>query len=310
MNILLTSTSFKDTLGKHQTALKETGFNINTIRGPIGESELMPIISDYDGIICGDDYYTRKVLEKGKAGKLKVISKYGVGLDKIDIIAAQELKIKVTNCPGVNHMAVAEHVFALILSFYKNIPSEISYTRKGYWKRLIGQEIFGKKIGVAGLGRIGKEVLLRAKAFGLILYAFDISIDRQFVNNNNVYVCETLEKLMAVADIVSLNMNLTQDNNQCVNNNIIENHTKKGLLLINAARGELVDEKAILYGIDNNILSGYLTDVLYEEPLKSKHPFLEYNNIFITPHIGSRTYESVERQGLMAVKNLVKSLLI
>jgi D-3-phosphoglycerate dehydrogenase / 2-oxoglutarate reductase len=308
MKILLTSTSFDDTPGKHHDALNETGFIIDTLRGPLKEDTLLPIIAKYDGVICGDDFFTREVIEKGKAGKLKIISKYGIGLDKIDLKAALEFEIKVTNCPGVNHMAVAEHIWALILAFYKNIPDEINYSRNGKWKRLIGHEIFGKAIGVAGLGRIGKEVLLRAKAFGLKLYAFDISIDRTFVQKNNVNVCETLEKLMMVTDIVSLNMNLTRDNNQFVNNNIIKNHTKEGLLLVNTARGELVDEEAILYGIKNNILSGYLTDVLNIEPMVKNHPFTKQKNILITPHIGSRTYKSVERQGCMAVKNLVDHL--
>jgi len=307
MKILLTSTSFQDTPGKHHDALLNTGFKVDKIRGPATEKILLPIISKYDGVICGDDYFTRKVIEKGKRGRLKVLSKYGIGLDKIDLVAAKELGIKVTNCPGANHMAVSEHIFAFILAFYKNIPDEINITRKGEWERLIGHEIYGKKIGVAGMGRIGKEVLLRAKSFGLKLYAFDISIDKTFVQKNNVNVCETLEKLMMVTDIVSLNMNLTQDNNQFVNNNIIENHTKEGLLLINTARGELVDEEAILYGIKNNILSGYLTDVLNIEPMVKNHPFTKQNKILITPHIGSRTYESVCRQGVMAVNNLVSS---
>jgi D-3-phosphoglycerate dehydrogenase / 2-oxoglutarate reductase len=310
MKILLTSTSFQDTPGKHHDGLNETGFIIDTLRGPVKEDVLLPIIAKYDGVICGDDHYTRKVIEKGKAGKLKVISKYGIGLDKIDLKAALEFEIKVTNCPGVNHMAVAEHIWALILAFYKNIPDEINYTRYGKWERLIGHEIYGKKIGVAGLGRIGKEVLIRAKAFGLKLYAFDKYIDTEFVKEHSIKICNTLEKLFSTTDIISLNMNLNKENKKCITKEILDNHTKRGLLLINSARGELVDEKAIVYGIKNKILDGYLTDVLNEEPMQKGHPFLDYNNIIITPHIGSRTYESVERQGLMAVKNLVKSLLI
>ncbi len=308
MRILLTSTSFQDTPGKHHNALKQTGFKIDTLRGPVKAKTLLPIIANYDGVICGDDYYTRKVIEEGKTGKLKVISKYGIGLDKIDLSAAKEFQIIVTNCPGVNQMAVAEHIWALILAFYKNIPDEINFSRNGKWERLIGHEIFGKAIGVAGLGRIGKEVLLRARAFGLKLYAFDLTIDKNFANDNNIIVTKTIEKLMELSDIISLNMNLTKHNNKLINKNIIENHAKKGLLLVNAARGELVDESAILYGLENNILSGYLTDVLEIEPMLKNHPFIEQNKILITPHIGSRTYESVCRQGIMAVENLIKNL--
>ena len=108
MKILLTSTSFQDTPGRHLNVLNEAGFLIDTLRGPVKEDQLLPIIAKYDGVICGDDY-TRKVIKKGRTGKLKALSKYGIGLDKIDLEAAREFGVKVTNC-GVNHMAVAEHI--------------------------------------------------------------------------------------------------------------------------------------------------------------------------------------------------------
>jgi len=310
LKILLTSTSFQDTPGKHQDALESTGYQVRTLRGPIKEKDLLPIIANYDGVICGDDFITKEVIERGKRGKLKVISKYGIGLDKIDLKAAEKEKIKVTNCPGVNHITVAEHTFALILAFYKNITDEINYTRSGSWKRMIGHEIHGKKMGVAGLGRIGKEILLRAKAFGLNIFGYDKYLNKEITKIDNLQICNSLEDLVSQVDILSLNMSLSEDNYHCINKNIISNHVKGSLLLINTARGELVDEQSIIYGLDTKKLSGYLTDVLEEEPMNEKHPFLKYNNVLITPHIGSRTYQSVERQGLMAVDNLVQYLKI
>ena len=308
MKILLTTTSFQDTPGKHQNILDDTGYEVDKIRGPVTEDILLPMISNYDGVLCGDDFFSRKVIEKGVNGKLKVISKYGIGLDKIDLIAAKELGVHVTNCPGVNHITVSEHVFSLILCFYKNLFDEISITRENLWERMIGQEIHGKKIGVAGLGRIGKEVLLRAKAFGLELYAFDKIIDEEFCTSNKVRICKSLNEIISKVEILSLNMNSNNENYHCINKNIILNHASKNLLLINTARGELVDEEAILYGIENNFLSGYATDVLEVEPIKDNHPFIKNNKIIITPHIGSRTYQSVERQGIMAVNNLINNL--
>tara|TARA_Y100000816_G_scaffold79390_1_gene54143 strand:- start:1636 stop:2574 length:939 start_codon:yes stop_codon:yes gene_type:complete len=304
MKILLTTTSFQDTPGKHHDVLKDTGVEVDTLRGPVKEEVLLPIIENYDGVICGDDHYTRKVLKKGKEGKLKILSKYGIGLDKIDLEAAKELGIKVTNCVGVNHVAVSEHIFALILAFYKNMVDEINYTKKGKWERLIGHEIYGMGIGVAGMGRIGKEVLLRAKAFGLKLYAFDKYIDEDFAGKNAVTVCNTIERLATKVDILSLNMDANKDNHHIINKKLLVNHSKKGQLLVNAARGELVDESAIIYGLKHSILGGYATDVLGQEPMDSNHPFQKLNNVIMTPHIASRTYESVERQGIKAVKNL------
>jgi D-3-phosphoglycerate dehydrogenase / 2-oxoglutarate reductase len=310
MKILLTSTSFQDTPGKHQDLLASSGLDVDTIRGPVDKNFLLPIISNYDGVICGDDEYDYEVLKKGKFGKLKVLSKYGIGLDKIDTKSANRLGIIVTNCPGVNHVAVAEHVFGLMLSFFKNIPRELEITKKNKWIRYIGNELYGKKIGVAGLGRIGKEILIRAKSFGLETFAYDKYIDKKFVKDYDIKTIEDERELFSTVDILSLNMNLTSDNKNFVNKKKIENFAKKGLLIINTARGELVNEEAIIFGIKNNLISGYLTDVLVEEPIRENHPFLKYDNIYITPHIASRNYETVVRQGVKAIDNLLKNLKI
>ena len=171
MKILLTSTSFQDTPGNHQVKLNNQNFTVDKLRGPVKAYVLFPIIDKYDGIICGDDEITEEVIRKGKEGKLKVISKYGIGLDKIDLKAAEKFGIPVTNCVGVNHITVAEHVITLMLSFYKNIPWEFNFTKNGQWKRLIGHEIYGKTLGIIGLGQIGKEVAIRADAFGLKILA-------------------------------------------------------------------------------------------------------------------------------------------
>ena len=135
MKILLTTTSFQDTPGRHQELLYSQGFEIDKLRGPITEAELLPIIANYDAVICGDDEYTEAVIAKGVAGKLKYISKYGVGLDKIDLDAAKKYGIPVTNCPGVNQISVAEHVLALLFTFSRHIHLEYNVTQQGKWKR-------------------------------------------------------------------------------------------------------------------------------------------------------------------------------
>ena len=224
MKVLLTSTSFQDTPGSHKIKLMETGYKIDYMRGPIAERELLPIIQDYDGVICGDDHFSKNVIKAGSKGRLKVLSKYGIGLDKIDLEAAKEFGIIVTNCPGVNHVTVAEHIIALILMFYKNLFDEISTTRSGKWNRLIGQELFGKKIGVIGLGRIGKEVLIRSKAFGLELFAFDKKIDKKFVSDNEVIVTKSIKEIFNKVDIISLSMDLNKENKH-----LLEKHVQSGV---------------------------------------------------------------------------------
>jgi len=305
--ILLTSTSFQDTPGNHQVLLEKQGFLVDRLRGPVKESELLKVIQDYDGIICGDDDITRNVIEKGVAGKLRIISKYGIGLDKIDLQAAKDLKIPVTNCPGINQVTVAEHVFALLLTYVKNIIPENTHMRNQQWVRLIGNELFGKTIGIIGLGNVGKEVAIRSAAFGMKILAFDKFMDMDFASKHNISYCETANDILQNSDIISLNVSLNPSSSDLIN---IDNlHIlKKGVIIVNTARAGLIEQEAIIKGIDENIIKAYLTDVLNEEPMVKDHPFLKYDNIIITPHIGSRTYENVVNQGTMAVENLLKHI--
>ena len=144
MKVLLTSTSFQDCEGSHKELLNQQGWDVSYLRGPLKKSEIIGEVANYDALICGDDELDREVLEKGAAGILKFISKYGVCLDKIDLVAAKELGIPVTNCPGVNQIAVAEHVLAMIFSFFKNIHLSHQITSQGGWNRPWAMNSMGK----------------------------------------------------------------------------------------------------------------------------------------------------------------------
>lgn len=302
--ILLTSTSFQDTPGGHQELLNAQNFEVTNLRGPLKEQVLLPIIADFDGIICGDDEITESVIKAGAEGKLRIISKYGIGLDKIDLNAAKNFNIPVTNCPGVNQVTVAEHVFTFILAFYKNLIQENDFIQKQNWTRLIGHEVYGKTIGVLGLGNIGKEVVKRARAFGLNVVGFDKFIDEDFVKEYDVTVYDRIEDLLPHCDIISFNLALNEHTRGIINKEKLQ-LLKNGVVIVNTARAGLISLEDILFGLDEKIVGAYLTDVLEEEPMTKDHPLLNYDNVIITPHIGSRTYESVERQGSMAVNNLL-----
>lgn len=306
MKILLTSTSFQDTPGKHQELLNEQGFDIDYLRGPITDTELLPIIGNYDAVICGDDEYTEGVLNAGVAGKLKYISKYGVGLDKIDLDHAKKIGILVTNCPGVNQVSVAEHVMALLLTFEKNVHLQFNSTREGSWKRLIGNEIFDKTIGIIGLGAIGKELAKRSFAFGLKVIAFDVFKDESFLKQfPEINFVTDIDELYGDADVISLHVPHTPSTEHLINSTVINDKIKKNIILINTARGKLVDVAALKDGLSNGKILGYLTDVLDIEPMAENEPLRGLQNVIITPHVGSRTYQSVARQGSLAVKNLL-----
>jgi len=305
LKVLLTSSSFIDTPGFHQELLNSKNFDLIKIRGPLKENQLLEVINDVDAIICGDDELTRKVLIAGKKSKLKAISKYGIGLDKIDLLSASEFNIPIANCKGVNHTTVAEHVFALLLTFTKNIIQENEYIRKNHWNRLIGTELLGKKIGIIGTGNVGKEVIKRALVFGMKVFAFDKFPDLDFSKKHNFQYCNDIESILSDCDIISLNIPLNPKESKIITNDILS-ILKVGVIIVNTARAGLVDQDSIIKGLESNIIGGYLTDVLEEEPMMANHPLIKYKNVIITPHIGSRTYENVVKQGTMAVENLIK----
>lgn len=307
MKILLTSTSFQDTPGSHHNLLDSFNFEVVKMRGPLKEEVILDVIADFDGVICGDDEITRRVIEKGAKSKLKILSKYGIGLDKVDLGAAKEFNIPVANTPGVNNTTVAEHVFALMLCYSKNLIRENELIQNQNWTKLIGTELFQKTLGIIGLGHVGKEVAKRASAFGMKIIVFDKYVDSKFVEKFDIEISDSIEELVAKVDYLSLNASLNEDTRGLINVNNIQK-CRKGIVIINTARAGLVDNDAILWGLDNKIINAYLTDVLEEEPMILNHPFLNYENIIITPHIGSRTYENVVRQGTWAINNLVSHL--
>ncbi|NBU87575.1 MAG: 3-phosphoglycerate dehydrogenase, partial [Verrucomicrobia bacterium] len=176
MKVLLTTTSFQDTPGPHHDLLKNAGFDLICERGPLTESRMLELVGDIDAFLCGDDDITRAVIDKSLP-KLKVISKYGIGLDKIDTDYVAQKEIPLTFCPGVNHTTVAEHTFALMLALFRKLVKEANHVANGEWVRVTGNEIMGKTIAIIGLGRIGKEVAKRCNGFDMNIYIYDPFVD-------------------------------------------------------------------------------------------------------------------------------------
>jgi phosphoglycerate dehydrogenase-like enzyme len=304
--ILITTTSFQDTPGRHHQLLEETGFEIERARGPLPEAEMLKLVGSHDGILCGDDAFTRTVLQKCLP-RLKVLSKYGIGLDKIDVPAATDLRIPVCYTPGVNHTTVAEHTFGLMLALVRDIPGQNAVVKKGEWKRATGRELLGKTLGILGMGRIGKEVAKRATAFGMKVCAFDLYWDEEFARQSGVERKPTAEDVLRVADIVSLNMASTDQNKGFINRQRL-GIMKEGSYIVNTARGALITEEDVAEALKSKRLAGYAADVVEPEPIVKTNPLLSSPNTILTPHIGSRTYESVERQALMSAENLIRKL--
>lgn len=306
MKVLLTTTSFQDIPGPHHEQLKEAGFELICDRGPLPESRMLELVGEIDAFICGDDEITKAVVDRALP-RLKVISKYGIGLDKIDVDYVTEKGIPLTFCPGVNHTTVAEHTFALLLALSRHLITEANHCASGEWVRLTGHEIMGKTISIIGLGRIGKEVAIRAKAFGMNAIGFDLYWDEEFAQKYEVKRCDNIEEALNNGDVISLHVNLTDETRDLINKERISK-MRDGVIILNCARGEIVNSNDLAEALQTDKVGGYGADVLDQEPPPADHPILKAKNTVITPHIGSRTYESVQRQAGMAAQNLILAL--
>ncbi len=312
MKILLTTTSYQDTPGKHHEVLKASGFDVVRARGPLDEAAMLKLVNDnggFDGLLNGDDHITAKVIDAAlnAPAKLRVIAKYGIGLDSIDVKYATSKQVPVLFTPGVNHTTVAEHTFGLMIALAKHFWPHLKSTKAGGWKRMTGSELYGKTIAILGMGRIGKEVAKRARAFDMNVRGFDLYWDEGFAQACSVDRCMTADEAIKDADVVSLHMNLDDNNRGFINKTRIA-AMKKGVWIINTARGGLVVENDVAEACKSGQLGGYATDVVNQEPPPADHPFVNIDNIIVTPHIGSRTFESVERQAMRATMNIVNYL--
>lgn len=308
--ILLTTTSYQDTPGPHHELLESQGFEIVRERGPLPEETMLDLAGEFDAFLCGDDAITQAVIEKSLP-RLKVISKYGIGLDKIDVAFATSQKLPVLNTPGVNHTTVAEHTFGLLLGLTKKIQQNAVEVNEGKWqagwKKPVGNEIMGKTMGIIGLGRIGKEVATRAKAFGMPVIAFDPYFDEAFAEEHGVKRCASMDEVLTEANVVSLHCFLDENTHGMINSNKIA-EMQDGVIVLNCARGELVETDCIVKALKSGKVGGYGADVLDTEPPAPDHPLIGAPNCIVTSHIASRTYESVERQALRATHNMINFL--
>jgi D-3-phosphoglycerate dehydrogenase len=312
MRILLTTTSYQDTPGPHHDLLKNSGYEIVTARGPLPEARMLELIGadgGFDGLLNGDDQITARVIDAGLAAphKLRVISKYGIGLDSIDVAHATARKLPVLFTPGVNHTTVAEHALGLMIALAKHFWPHLRSTKQGQWQRITGTELCGKTLAVLGVGRIGKEVIKRAAAFDMKPLGFDLHWDPAFAQQYQVRRAATVDQALEGADVVSLHLNLAPETRGLIDRQRLA-RMKQGAMLINTARGGLVVEADVADACRNGQLLGYAADVLDHEPPKPGHPFEALDNIIITPHVAIPTFESVERQAMRATLNLLNYL--
>ncbi len=301
--LLIGSKSFGKAFPEHLRQLEAAGCEIvpNQLGRPYQAAELKEALQGIDAIVTGTDELTAEVIASSDG--LKTIAKHGVGLDNIDLAAARVRGIVVSAAFGAVHDSVADLTLALLLAVARGIvPAHLS-TRAGQWKGFMGVELRGKTLGIVGLGRIGKEVAVRAEAFGMRIVATDPRQDPIFAAAHQVRYLSLLE-LLAASDAVSLHAGLEQAGRPLLG--VAELATMKGgAILVNTGRGHLVDEGALAEVLRQGKLLGAGLDVFQEEPPRSS-PLLGLENVVLAPHMAGDTRDARRRMGEITVENVVR----
>jgi D-3-phosphoglycerate dehydrogenase len=283
--VLVTNASFAKYSKSAEEILQDYGLEIIRAKQPVtGENELLGQLDDVVAIITGLEPITRKVISS--APRLKVIVKHGIGVDNIDLDAAKEKGVIVANSPGTNREAVADLVFGLMLSLARNIPQSDRQVREGKWPKVFGQSVWGKTLGIIGLGVIGKSVAQRAKGFNMKVLAFKRTWDEEYARANGI-IRSDIDGILRESDFVTLHLPLTDDTRNLIGEREL-GIMKPTAYLINTARGGVVDEAALYKALVEGKIAGAGIDVFSTEP-PPKSPLFELQNVILTPHMGGFT---------------------
>ena len=304
--VLVTPTSF----GRNDPNLKvkleaSVGKVIYNPTGkPLTSKEVAELLPGVDGYIAGLDTIDAAALEK--ADRLKVISRYGVGYDKVDLETSKKKNIIVTNTPGANAVSVAELALGLMLALARQIPEAMNAIRQGEWPRFYGTTLEGKTIGILGLGAIGKQLARRLAGFDCRILAYDPFADAEYAKAHQIELVEQ-DELLAQSDIVSLHLPVLEETKDMVNKDFLSK-MKKGSYLINAARGELVNEKDLIAALQSGHLKGAGLDAFREEPPDPSNPLLALPQVIAVPHLGAQTDGATSNMGWMALEDCLAVL--
>jgi D-3-phosphoglycerate dehydrogenase / 2-oxoglutarate reductase len=272
----------------------------------LNESDLLPLAGTFDGTLCGDDRYTPAVLE-ACAPRLKVISKWGTGIDSIDQPACARLGIMIGRTPNAFTLPVADTIFGYMLNFVRRLPEMDRAMKGGVWDKIPGRTLAECVLGVVGVGNVGKAVIRRARAFGMRITATDIiEIAPDFIRENAVEMT-SLSDLLARADFVSLNCDLNPTSYHLMNPRTFA-QMQPAAVLINTARGPVVEEAALVAALQNRQIAGAALDVYEVEPLPLDSPLMQMDNVMLAPHNANSSPLAWERVHRNTVRNLLVGL--
>ncbi|PKG23719.1 phosphoglycerate dehydrogenase [Niallia nealsonii] len=304
MKVVSTSPSFAKYSNEPIEILKKHQIEFEYLPADITEEDFIQHMQGVDAAIVAFNTISAKVLDS--LPDLKIVCKHGVGVDNIDVKAAQDRGVIVTNVPNANKHAVADFAFALMLSLARKIPESNERTKKGEWPRIFGSDVYGKTLGIVGLGMIGREVARRAKGFDMQIVAYDPYPNDAFAQEYGIEYVE-LEDLLKLSDFITLHMPLTEQTRNLIDEKELSN-MKKEAFLVNASRGGIVSEDALYTALKNNDIAGAALDVFENEPAY-EHKLFELSNFIALPHIAGYTSGAINTLGMVCVENIVDVLI-
>jgi D-3-phosphoglycerate dehydrogenase len=305
--VLISAPYMQPVPDKYREILENNGVEIVVpkVKERLSEEELLGFISEFDGVICGDDRFTERVLHS--APRLKVISKWGTGIDSIDRKAAEAHGVAVRNTPNAFTLPVADTVIGYMLCFARRLPWMDEGMKNGVWDKIPGVSLSELTLGVVGVGNIGKAVLRRASGFGMKLLGNDVlEVPASFIGSVGVRMVSK-DELLKEADLVSVNCDLNPTSYHILGEREFS-MMKATAVAINTARGPLIDEKALVDALRNKKIAGAALDVFEEEPLPADSPLRSFDNVMLAPHNSNSSPAAWERVHENSVKNLLEEL--
>ena len=309
LKVLISTPYMQNEISRFKSILLQNNIDVIIpayIKEKLEEDDLFPLVKDIDGAIVGDDCFSKRVLIS--APKLRVICRWGTGIDSIDLKTANHLGIKVFNVPNAFTEPVADTVVGYMLCFARNLCFNDNLMKSGGWKKIMGVSLQESTLGVIGVGNIGKAVLRRAKAFGMRLLGNDIKpINNDFISEV-VLQLVTKEELLRESDFVSLNCDLNPTSYRLINESALQ-IMKNTAVLINTARGSVIDESALISALKKKCIKGAALDVFEKEPLPQNSALRKLENVILGPHIANSSPSCWEQVHQITIKNLIEALI-
>ena len=304
--VFIGATRYEEYCSEGRNALLDAGYTLieNVKDRPYTEEELREVGPEIDAVICGCELWNENTISA--APRLKVIVKFGVGVDNIDLEAAKRHGVMVANCPGMNAVGVSEQTFALLLGCMRDVPAINKSAHQGNWDRRVLPEIYGTTFGILGFGAVGQEVGKRAAAFGANILAYDKYPNYEAAERIGARFCD-IDEILAKSDILTVHLPSLPETKHFINADSIAK-MKDGVVIVNAARGALVNEADVVAALESGKISAFGSDVFEVEPIDPNAPLARCEKAVISPHLAGDSRNSYRKIGLATARGVIAAL--